>query len=393
MKSEINDELWKRNKTKKEYGLQINLGEQIEEKIGNFRRFSVLYRNHHHINNIGNKEESKNYSDSCSSSSSDDHSDYYNNFLKKLNEDDENEEIERNKRNINTSPRKIRHSIISKKPKIHRSSILKNKKFRTMLRQSLLKHSKENEINKIINNNNVNINNIENNQESNIIKLTPINEEKSFINNNTTKNINKDNKKLKFQNTENNVSIKSSIASNNSRDINQKINSYLIKNSYNHSNLIGKKELLKFDKRYSINIRNSYTPNSNIVNIYPYKTKNFSSIKSKRSPFKVNESFHSIKNSKSQKIKNNNKDIKSHNNSLEESCGINKKNNLFNPTKIDIESLSKNNNNNNFTKEKEKEKVIKDDEMNIEKFQTPSQGSFKINTKKKRCLFCCIPVN
>ena len=33
---------------------------------------------------------------------------------------------------------------------------MKNKKFRTMLRKSLLKHSKENEINKIINNNNIN---------------------------------------------------------------------------------------------------------------------------------------------------------------------------------------------------------------------------------------------
>ncbi len=195
---------------------------------------------------------------------------------------------------------------------------------------------------------------------------------------------------MKVQNNENNVSIKSSIASNNSKDINQEINSYLLKNSYNHRSLIARNEFLNLDKRHSINIRNSYTPNSNIVNIYPYKTKNFSSIKSKKSPFKVNESFHSIKNSKSQKIKNNNKDMKS-NNSLEESSGINKTKNLFNPKKINIESLSKNNNNNNFTKEKEK--VIKDDEMNIEKFQTPSQGSFKINIKKKRCLFCCIPVN
>ena len=40
--------------------------------------------------------------------------------------------------------------------------------------------------------------------------------------------INKDNK-LKVQNNENNVSIKSSIASNNSKDINQEINSYLLK--------------------------------------------------------------------------------------------------------------------------------------------------------------------
>ena len=390
MKYGSNEQFWKRNKTKKEYGLQINLGEQIKENIGNFRRFSVLYRNNHYINNIGNKEESKNYNDSSSSSSDEDNSDYYNNFLKRLNE---NEENEKSKKILNTPPKKSKHSIISK-PKIHRSSILKNKKFRTKLRKSLLKHSKENEINKIINNNNIyninnNNNNNQNNEQTNFIKLTPINEEKSIINNNIIKNINKDNK-LKIQNNENNVSIKSSIASNNSNDINQEINSYLLKNSYNHRSLIGRNEFLNLDKRHSINIRNSYTPNSNIVNIYPYKTKNFSSIKSKRSPFKVNESFHSIKNSKSQKIKNNNKDMKS-NNSLEESSGINKTKNLFNPKKIDIESLSKKNNNNNCTKEKEK--VIKDDEMNIEKFQTPSQGSFKINIKKKRCLFCCIPVN
>ncbi len=34
---------------------------------------------------------------------------------------------------------------------------------------------------------------------------------------------------MKVQNNENNVSIKSSIASNNSKDINQEINSYLLK--------------------------------------------------------------------------------------------------------------------------------------------------------------------
>ena len=256
-----------------------------------------------------------------------------------------------------------------------------------MLRQSLLRHSKEIDINKIINNNNINNNN-QNNEETNIIKLTPINEEKSFINNKKNNNINKENK-LEFQNNENNVLIKSSIDSNNSKDINQEINSYLLKNTNNHKSAILNKEISNFNKRHSINIRNSYTPNSNIL-IYPYKTKNFSSIKSKRSPIKTNESFQTIHNSKSQKVKNNNKDIKSNNNSLEESSGINKKKNLFNPKKIDIESLSKKNNNNNFTKENEK--VIKDDEMNIEKIQTPSQGSFKINTKKKKCLFCCLPV-
>ena len=384
MKYGNNDKLWKSNKTRKEYGLQINLGEQIEEKIGNFKRFSVLYRNNHFINNLGGKEESKNYNDSSYSSSDEDNSDYYNDFLKKLNENDENEN---NKKILNNSSRKKKNSIITKKIKIHRSSKLNNKKFKTMLRQSLLRHSKEIDINKIINNNNINNNN-QNNEETNIIKLTPINEEKSFINNKKNNNINKENK-LEFQNNENNVLIKSSIDSNNSKDINQEINSYLLKNTNNHKSAILNKEISNFNKRHSINIRNSYTPNSNIL-IYPYKTKNFSSIKSKRSPIKTNESFQTIHNSKSQKVKNNNKDIKSNNNSLEESSGINKKKNLFNPKKIDIESLSKKNHNNNFTKENEK--VIKDDEMNIEKIQTPSQGSFKINTKKKKCLFCCLPV-
>ena len=384
MKYGNNDKLWKSNKTRKEYGLQINLGEQIEEKIGNFKRFSVLYRNNHFINNLDGKEESKNYNDSSYSSSDEDNSDYYNDFLKKLNENDENEN---NKKILNNSSRKKKNSIITKKIKIHRSSKLNNKKFKTMLRQSLLRHSKEIDINKIINNNNINNNN-QNNEETNIIKLTPINEEKSFINNKKNNNINKENK-LEFQNNENNVLIKSSIDSNNSKDINQEINSYLLKNTNNHKSAILNKEISNFNKRHSINIRNSYTPNSNIL-IYPYKTKNFSSIKSKRSPIKTNESFQTIHNSKSQKVKNNNKDIKSNNNSLEESSGINKKKNLFNPKKIDIESLSKKNHNNNFTKENEK--VIKDDEMNIEKIQTPSQGSFKINTKKKKCLFCCLPV-
>ena len=149
MKYGNNDKLWKSNKTKKEYGLQINLGEQIEEKIGNFKRFSVLYRNNHFINNLGGKEESKNYNDSSYSSSDEDNSDYYNDFLKKLNENDENEN---NKKILNNSSRKKKNSIITKKIKIHRSSKLNNKKFKTMLRQSLLRHSKEIDINKIINN-------------------------------------------------------------------------------------------------------------------------------------------------------------------------------------------------------------------------------------------------
>ena len=68
---------------------------------------------------------------------------------------------------------------------------------------------------------------------------------------------------------------------------------------------------------------------------------------------------------------------------------------MFNPQKIEIESFMNKNNNtiiNEGNKEKEKEFKEEDVNINNEKIVTPSQGSFKINVKKKRCLFCCIPL-
>ncbi len=383
-----------------EWELERNFGKHFEEKINNFKRFSVLHRKNEEVKNFDSSSSSEGY-----------HIDYYEDFLKRLHENNENEIYNTNhinKKKVKSSSRKNRHSVIENR-NLNRSSILKNKKFRTMLRQSLIKHNHDilkSNTNKEINNkgcnngnndNNNNINNNNNNDNNNditnnnnevIIKLTPINEEKSVIKQDKNKKITKVSKKS------NNLSIKSSIESKNSKDFNEEINSILKDVSKDQSLISNKKK--NFNKRLSMNnMRSSFSHNSNLIDIVPYKTSNFSSIKSKKPHYKVSESY--IKNCKSEKVR---KKEKKHNlnNSLEDNNDINNhKTNLFNPQKIEIESFMNKNNNtivNEDNKEKEKEKEFKEEDVNInnEKIVTPSQGSFKINVKKKRCLFCCIPL-
>ena len=104
----------KRNNSRKEYGLKMNLGEQIKDK---FKKLSVLFKKNKKDFDINNISYSEN------------NNDYYENFLQNL-QDDENK--------IN----KKRKSAI-KKGKNEKSNISNNIKFKTLLRQSIMK-SKEN---------------------------------------------------------------------------------------------------------------------------------------------------------------------------------------------------------------------------------------------------------
>ena len=343
------------------------------------------------------KRNNTNFDDS-SSSSEEFHVGYYENFLKKLQENNQNE-IDKNsnisKKKNKSSNRKKRNSVIGGK-NLKRETLLKNKKFRTMLRQSLIKHNndilKEN-INNENNNNYITNNNTNLNGNEDIIKLTPINEEKSDIkvDKENIKNLNK----LKISKLSNNVSIQSSIDSKNSKDFNKEINS-ILKDVKKGQSLFLIEKNSPYNKRFSINImRNSFFPNSNLIKIYPYKTKNFSSIKAKNSLRKASESY--IKNSHSDKIRNRKEKKYNINNSLEENIKVNNhKTNLFNPQKIEIESFM-NKKNNNYIHDGNKEIIKESKEENInvnnEKILTPSQDTFKIGVKKKRCLFCCLPLN
>ncbi len=105
MKEKHENKRRKRLQTKKEYGLQIDLGQKLEEKVKNY---TTLLKNDNNLKNTNNKEEKKNNitNFSFNSSSSGDYSnDYYEKFLiklnsiKKSNNDIENNDL-KNRRNI-----------------------------------------------------------------------------------------------------------------------------------------------------------------------------------------------------------------------------------------------------------------------------------------------------
>ena len=104
----------KRNNSRKEYGLKMNLGEQIKDK---FKKLSVLFKKNKKDFDINNISYSEN------------NNDYYENFLQNL-QDDENKINKKRKSKI-------------KKGKNEKSNISNNIKFKTLLRQSIMK-SKEN---------------------------------------------------------------------------------------------------------------------------------------------------------------------------------------------------------------------------------------------------------
>ena len=114
----------KRNNSRKEYGLKMNLGEQIKDK---FKKLSVLFKKNKKDFDINNISYSEN------------NNDYYENFLQNL-QDDENKINKKRKSKI-------------KKGKNEKSNISNNIKFKTLLRQSIMKSKENLNVRKSINQN------------------------------------------------------------------------------------------------------------------------------------------------------------------------------------------------------------------------------------------------
>ncbi len=339
--------------TRKEYGLTVNLGDEIDEK---FHKFTILFRK----NKKNKYEESKNKNKSFSSD--EDNNEYYDKFLQKLTE----------KKNTENNNNNIKENNLKKKKKTtQKSSILSNKKYRNILKQSLMKK-----------------NPIKNNH----LSLTPINEEKIdhenllFINSLKPHPFTRNkyySHKLNNSIDIHNSIFQSSVNSNKSKEnINDK-NSYILNDIKNNQSLV----LGNLRVR---NSKNTFTPIYNSHN-----KSNFSSIKTKKSPYKGYDSSFvlGIKNSKTDNLKKNlplKEEEKIVNNSLEEASGINFKPNYnFNPKKIDIQNITLSNN--IVNKENKNEKINENELNKNENNQTQNESSMRIKLKK-RCLFCCLPV-
>ena len=355
----------KRVMSKKEFGLQINLGEQLEEKVKNY---TILLKKKK--NNFKDYFEPKNRNISFYSSSSGDYSnDYYDKFLIKLNS--------LKKTSIKTiTPDYNKHIQIKLKEntlKIDKNNfdnphqnVFSNKKYRTILKQNLYK-KKETKKN-----------------------LNKENEEKKKNkedNNNITKNIIQDNK--------NNNNLKEKVKD--LKIITDEKKSYINdKPQKKISPLSKKKNTIKDDSNFG------YLNNE----IEHKKTKHFSSIKSKKTLFKQKENSlsNSLKNNQNgakikrqTSLKNENLKekvkkslIRKITNSLEETHNFNNniKNYLFHPKKIDVENLLKKKKKNNI----EKKEKIKFNDNSLTKIPTPSKKKTLIINTKKKNLFCCIPL-
>ena len=342
----------KKHHTRKEYGLKMDLGDEIDEK---FHKFTILFRK-----NKNKYEESKNINNSFSSD--EDNNEYYDHFLQKLTE----------KNNPENNNNDLKENNSKKKQKvIQKSSILSNKKYRNLLKQSLMKN-----------------NPIKNNH----LSLTPINEEKI------------DQENLHFNSLKPHPFIKGKYYShkiNYSNDIHSSFHQSRVNSNKSKENLNDKNSLILNDIKNNqslilgnLGIRNSKNSFTPIFNNNHYKT-HFSSIKSKKSPYKAYDSSSfvlGIKNSKTDVLKKIDlkEEEKQINNSLEEASGINFKPNYnFNPQKIDIQNITLNNNQEN--KENQNEKIIENELKKNENNQTQSESSMRIKIKK-RCLFCCLPI-
>ena len=341
----------KKNHTTKNI-TQMNLGEEIEEKI---KKFTLLFRN--------NNDDTKNMDDSFSSKENEQ---YYDNFLRL---------IENKMDSNNNNSKNLKKNKKSKENIYKNNHTLENKKLLTLLKKSIMKPKEH----------------INNNYEVNKI-LSPINEEKK--DNKIKKNdnmklhsilLNKDeNNNTNYQNKGNTIKSKE----NTNKDKDTYKESYILNDMKNDKSLV----LGNLNIR-NTRIKNSLTPILKITK-NTYSKNNISSIKSKKSPYKgYDNSFISgIKNCRSEKLKKKfslKNEEKLYDNSLEEACGINFKQNYnFNPTKINVENLALKNDVSNKKNSIQNSNNVEEKNINI---NTSSDDSLKIKIKK-RCLFCCLPI-
>ncbi len=362
----FNNKKSKRVMSKKEFGLQINLGEQIEERVKNY---TILLRQNNKVKKEDYFDEKNRKFSFYSSSSGDYSNDYYDKFLSKLNsiKNTSKKSITPDNKNIQRKLKENSVKIDKKNIMIYQQpNMLPNKKYRTILKQNLYKRkdtkkslSKENED--------------KNKNKEDIISARIIKQD-----NKTNNNLKEKIKDLKIKTDE----IPSYINDKSQKTINfEKIISPLSK----------KKNTIKDDS----NVVNS---NKEIEN---KQTKHFSSIKTKKSLFKQNNNSlsNSLKNNhnstkikRQTSLKNDNlkeKDKKSLirkiTDSLEET---HIKNYLFHPKKIDVENLLKKKKKNNI----EKKDKFKLNDNSFTKIPTPSKKETLIINTKKKNLFCCIPL-
>ena len=358
----FNHKTSKRLMSKKEFGLQINLGEQIEERVKNY---TILLRQNNKVKKEDYFDEKNRKFSFYSSSSGDYSNDYYDKFLSKLNsiKNTSKKSITPDNKNIQRKLKENSVKIDKKNIMIYQQpNMLPNKKYRTILKQNLYKRkdtkkslSKENED--------------KNKNKEDIISARIIKQDNTSINNLKEKITD-----LKIKTDE----IPSYINDKSQKTINfEKIISPLSK----------KKNTIKDDS-------NKESENK--------KTKHFSSIKSKKSPFKQkdnslsnslknHQNYAKIKRQTSLKNENLKEKVKTSlirkiTNSLEET---HIKNYLFHPKKIDVENLLKKKKKSNNIDKKEKFKL---NDNSFTKIPTPSKKETLIINTKKKNLFCCIPL-
>ena len=365
-------------KLKKDYGLQSNLGQQLEQKVKNY---TILLRRRNKIKKKDLEENKNNdLNFSFNSSSSEDYSnDYYEKFLLQLND-------------LKQSHNTVTINKINPLKKSKETSYKNNKRVHS---DKLNNYLKEKTImNEILYN-----------------KQEPKNSNNNLLSLKSDKSILKEEKTINtFKNKQKSVNYSTNVKQNNNNNINQKekvnnltsiskeIKSYINEEPYSD---------LKLDNIISpINIHNPVKDDSNIfqskIDENNNKTKYYSSVK--KTPFKKNDNAlsYSIKknnNNNNQKVKRQtslkNENLKEKDkkslirkitNSLETNVNNNQNKNLFNPKKIEVENLLKKKN-----KKVKKENNNLKDNVIIE-IPTPSlKNEIKIIEKKKK-LFCCLPL-
>ncbi len=365
-------------KLKKDYGLQSNLGQQLEQKVKNY---TILLRRRNKKIKKKDLEENKNndLNFSFNSSSSEDYSnDYYEKFLLQLND------LKQSHNTVNFEKinplKKSKEAYYKNNKRVHSDKLNNYLKEKTIIKE-ILYNNKEPK-----------------NSNNNLLSLKS---DKSILKEEKTINILKNKQKsvnylsnIKQNNNHNNNNQKEKV--NNFTSISKELKTYINEEPYSE---------LKIDNVISP-INNPVKDDSNIIqsnideNIN--KTKNYSSVK--KTPFKKNEnalsySIKKININNNQKVKRQtslkNENLKEKDkkslirkitNSLETNVNNNQNKNLFNPKKIKVENLLKKKN----KKVKKENNKLKDNV--IIEIPTPSlKNEIKIIEKKKK-LFCCLPL-
>ncbi len=365
-------------KLKKDYGLQSNLGQQLEQKVKNY---TILLRRRNKKIKKKDSEENKNndLNFSFNSSSSEDYSnDYYEKFLLQLND------LKQSHNTVNFEKinplKKSKEAYYKNNKRVHSDKLNNYLKEKTIIKE-ILYNNKEPK-----------------NSNNNLLSLKS---DKSILKEEKTINILKNKQKsvnylsnIKQNNNHNNNNQKEKV--NNFTSISKELKTYINEEPYSE---------LKIDNVISP-INNPVKDDSNIIqsnideNIN--KTKNYSSVK--KTPFKKNEnalsySIKKININNNQKVKRQtslkNENLKEKDkkslirkitNSLETNVNNNQNKNLFNPKKIKVENLLKKKN----KKVKKENNKLKDNV--IIEIPTPSlKNEIKIIEKKKK-LFCCLPL-